>query len=435
MSQPQSVENPTVLERPNNKKTFTRRFIVLIREIIAILFWGYVITKIFFFDIDIFLVEHFSPSYRWVLDYKFVILVGIIAVILLVTKNKHIVTWSLFILFYPFIFIFWRIPVLIFKKKSWNLLFALIDSIVSFFKSIKLSFISTAIFIVSITVILLTSNNILLWISLVLLLLLHFWAYILKILQVFRPSSIYRVYSKVFNVLSEFVRFKPALASSPAPSPAPGPTMASYVLNEKELEIPIENLDEKQLQKWVTGVQYLVFFNRVCLFVSKKIKAYQDSKFNIFSSIFGILIIVLYTVFVFASINFGLFKINHAYYSFPIEPTFFSFIYYSFNNFVFNTIREIIPASPISQVVSMVESFFALFLGAILISLVLSFRSQRETEELNNVIKYLTEEGIKTEGYLKEKYKINNIEEAMQALRKLNAYFVDLLYKITETIN
>lgn len=83
----------------------------------------------------------------------------------------------------------------------------------------------------------------------------------------------------------------------------------------------------------------------------------------------------------------------------------------------------------------MAESFFALFLIAIFISLVLTFRSQRETDELNKLIIYLTEEGTKAEGYLKDKYKLSNIEEAMQALEKLNAFFADFLYKITDTLS
>ena len=32
------------------------------------------------------------------------------------------------------------------------------------------------------------------------------------------------------------------------------------LLDEKELELSIETMDEKQLQKWTTGVQWLVLF-------------------------------------------------------------------------------------------------------------------------------------------------------------------------------
>jgi hypothetical protein len=65
---------------------------------------------------------------------------------------------------------------------------------------------------------------------------------------------------------------------------------------------------------------------------------------------------------------------------------------------------------------------------------VLSVRSQRDADELIDVIKNLTEEGIRVEGHIKDKYRLNNIEEAMQSLQKLHASFIDFIYKITETI-
>jgi hypothetical protein len=101
---------------------------------------------------------------------------------------------------------------------------------------------------------------------------------------------------------------------------------------------------------------------------------------------------------------------------------------------LFNSIPEIIAKTPVSQVASMIESLFALFLIGILVSLVLSVRSQRETDELNEAIKDLTEEGIRVEGHLKDKYRLGNIEEAMQALQKLHSFFIGFIYKITETI-
>jgi hypothetical protein len=285
MNQPQDSSDHEVPQRPKKTRTTMRRLLIFIREILAILFWVYVITKVFVFDIDIFLVANLSPNYTWLINYKFFILIGILAIILLVTKNRHILAWSLFILFYPVILFFWRIPVLVFRKKSWNLVFALIDSVVSLFKSFKVTFIVTAFYLISVVVILAASHMILLWVSLIVLLVIHFWAYIQKIIQVFKPSGVYQAYSKVFSFFGDFVRFRPAPAAS------------ATVLSEKELELPLEDMDEKQIQKWTTGVQWLALFNRVCLFGAKNIKAYQNSRFNIISSVFGILILVLYTVF------------------------------------------------------------------------------------------------------------------------------------------
>lgn len=313
MVQPQNSINQESSQHPNKNKTIKRRILVLIRELLSIFIWVYVIIKLFIFDIDIFLVGNLSPNYVWLINYKFFILIGILAIIMLVTKNKHILSWSLFVFFYPVILLFWRIPVFLFKKKSWNLVFALIDSIISFFRSFKQTFILTAFFLISAVVILVATNDVLLWISLIVLFSIHFWIYIQKMILVFKPSGVYHVYSKVFSFLGDFVRFNP---------PPSGPTL---VLNEKELELPLESMDEKQLQKWTAGVQWLAMFNRVCLFVAKRIKSYQESKFNIISFVFGIMILVLFTVLSFALMNFCLYKINPHNFGFPTEPTFLIF--------------------------------------------------------------------------------------------------------------
>ena len=70
----------------------------------------------------------------------------------------------------------------------------------------------------------------------------------------------------------------------------------------------------------------------------------------------------------------------------------------------------------------------------IFVSLVLSVRSQRDADELNELIKNLTEEEIRVEGHIKDKYRLNNIDEAIQSLQKFHAVFIDFIYKITETI-
>ena len=101
---------------------------------------------------------------------------------------------------------------------------------------------------------------------------------------------------------------------------------------------------------------------------------------------------------------------------------------------MFNQIQEIVATSPISQVASMVEYFFALFFVAILISLFLSVKNQKDSDELNEVIEQLNEEGTRIEDFMKDKYKLSNIEEAIKALEKLQATIVDFLYKITEAI-
>ena len=404
-----------VAQSPTKKdKGAIGHFLSMIREIVAILFWIYVVTKLFVFDIDLFLIQEFLPNYAWLLNVKFFILIGTAAVIWLITKNRHFLVGSLYIISYPIILV-WKITFFIFKQRSWILAFAFFNAVISFFKSIKYNFITVALFLVSLAIIFGFSNETLLWLAIVAVLGILCMIYIRRFILVFKSSSIFQMYIKLFSGIRKH-------------------GVSSFVLEESIKNVPITSLDQKQLEKWSTNLQTSVLFNRVCLFTGKKLRDYQISGLNIVSYVLIILLLVALTIFTFAAVNYGLFKIDNSFFGYKASPSFFIFFYYSFNNLLFNSIQEIVPATPVSQIVSMVESFFALFLVVILVSLLLSVRSQRHVEELNVVIEGIEKQGKEMEGFIRDEYKISNIEDAMAELEKLKAGMTKFLYKITESI-
>jgi hypothetical protein len=259
------------------------------------------------------------------------------------------------------------------------------------------------------------SNKGMLWAASSLILVILSITYIHRFILVFKPSSIFQVYITIFSGIKKHG------ASLFAP-------------DESIRNIEVVNFDQKQLEKWTVNLQNSVLFNRVCLFAAKKLRDYQNSGLNIIYYVLTILLLILITVFSFAVINFGLYKISDTLFSFPATPNFFTFFYYSFNNLLFNQIQELIAVGPISQTVSMIESFFALFLVVIFVSLLIFVRGQKHAEELNEVIKGVEEQGKSIEGYIRDEYKFNNIEDAMAELNKLKAGLAKFILKITESI-
>lgn len=404
-----------IAPKEKKEKDVVDHALATIREVVAILFWVYVFSKLFIFDIDIFLVQKFAPSYAWLLSFKFFIFIGTIAIIWLITKNKHVILWSLYIFFYPAIVLLWKLPYFVFKQKSWIFAFAVINAVISFFKSLKYNFITAAFFLVALAIIFGFSNPNLLWPAIAAVLVTLSMIYVHRFILVFRPSSIFQVHIKIFSGIRKNAA-------------------TSFALEAEIKNLPVTDLSEKQLEKWVANLQTSVLFNRVCLFAAKKLRDYQNSGLNIVSYVLTILLLVALTIFSFAAINFGLYKVDLSTFAVTGTPTFFTFFYYSFNNLLFNSIAEIMPATVMSQTASMVESFFALFLVAIFISLLLSVRSQRHAEELNEVIKGIEEQGADIESFIKDEYRINSIEDAMAELEKLKAGMAKFLYKITESI-
>lgn len=403
---------------PKHKKGIITYLAKITREIIAALFWLYVLIKLFIFDIDVFLVGKFLPGYAWLINLKFFILIGIIAMVWLLTKNKDILIWSFYIFFYPGIVLFWKIPKFIFKQKSWIFAFAFINAIISFFKSVKYNFITLAIFLISVAIVFSFSNEKLLWPAILAILVFLLITCARRFILVFKPSSVFQIHRKIFSDIRK--RGKASLTL--------------FALDENIKNLPVESLDSKQLEKRTTNLQMSVLFNRICLFTAKKLRDYQDSKLNVVSYVLTILLLIVLIIFSFSVINYGLYKIDNNLFSFSSVPTFFTFFYYSFNNLLFSSIQELAPVMPISQTASMIESFFALFIVVIFVSLLLSVKSQSHLEELTEVIKGIEKEGESMEGFIRDEYKINNINDAIAELEKLKAGLVKLIYKISNSI-
>lgn len=139
---PLVTENLPVREKA--KLPIVNKFI----KLFSVLFWSFVILKLFFFDIDFYLFNKYLPEYVSLLDYKFVIGITLFAIVLIIVRRKIVFLWATYILLFPFILSFWRIPYFIFKQKSWVFAIATINSVIGFFVSFRQAIITTAIYII-----------------------------------------------------------------------------------------------------------------------------------------------------------------------------------------------------------------------------------------------------------------------------------------------
>ena len=387
-----------------------------LREILAVSFWFYVFVKLFIFDFDIYLATTFLPEYAWLLDLKFFILIGLIAIVWLFTKNKHIGLWFAFVISYPWI-LAWRILVILYKQESWILAFAFINAIISFFRSIRVIFIGSSFLLVSVVIVIYASNKPLLWLANGIILALLLLAYVHRFVLVFRPSGIFQAHINLFSGIREH-------------------GTKQFVLDESIKILPVASLDKGQLEKRTTNLQMSVLFNRTCLFTARRLRDYQSSGVSTISGILTILLLILLTIVSFAAINLALYKIDPELFDVSISQAgFFIFFYYSFNNLLFNSIKEVTPIMPISQAASMAESFLAFFLVVIFVSIILSVRGQRYSEELNQAIDRIEKEGADMESFIRSEYSVGGIDDAIHELEKVKASFISFILRYPRTLS
>lgn len=338
------------------------------------------------------------------------------AVLLAIVRRKVIILWTLYVLFFPIIILFWKIPYFIFKQKSWVLAIATINSVIAFFFSFKQALITSAIFIASSVIILKASNSYILYGSALMIMITLIITYFYRFIMIFRSSKVNDFYIDILSKSRQKNLTK------------------QFVMDESLKNLPYSQLSEKQLEKWIQNLQSTVLYNRIFLFMARKIKNYQDSKLNYAFYANTTVFLLLLTILSFSFINLALYKVDTSAFKVSEAPSFFSFFYYSFNNLLFNAVDEMKPITMYSQLASMIESFFALLMGMIFVTLLFSARSERHTRELDLIIMQFEERGKDLELFIRKEYNINSIEEALELLKKVQAVFINFLYKLTDNI-
>src|SRR4051812_31644477 len=86
-------------------------------DLLAILFSLYAFVKLFVFDLDVYVVSLISPEFAWLLNYKILIVLGVVLVAMAVTKSLTLGLAAAYVAFYPFVILLWKIPRFVWKQQ------------------------------------------------------------------------------------------------------------------------------------------------------------------------------------------------------------------------------------------------------------------------------------------------------------------------------
>ncbi|HYA34684.1 MAG TPA: hypothetical protein VEF03_03645, partial [Candidatus Binataceae bacterium] len=245
------------------------RLLSLSRHILGLGFWTYAILKLFVLDVDVYLAHRFLPEYYWLLRYKLLLFAGAGSLTWLCVPSN--VFWPLVLhtAFYPIILATYYLPNWILRRRSWVFTIACLNSVLSFFTSVKYNFIGLTVFVISFLVVIKSQERIFLIPALLAIAGILTVLYVYRFAIIFRPSKVFRLYTRVFNFFGE-------------------KSEALFVPADKTLiETPVENLNANQLQLRTTSLQMAMIFNRLCIFAGKKLRDYQESRLDVISYIVG----------------------------------------------------------------------------------------------------------------------------------------------------
>ncbi len=394
------------------KKKKENKKITLSMIILSIILWIMIFIKLLVFDIDIYLVNKIFPSLTNLFNFKFLGVLVFICFILLFYRQKFKFVVP-YIIFFPIICICFYLPYYIFKRRSSILFIIVLNSILLFFTNFKKGILITTSFILSCIFVLEYSSKSLLITSIIVVFNIIVICYWMIFSSVFKESKIQKYYLILIN------RFD----------------ISNLKLqSEKTINRPFELLNENEKVVRNNDLQIVVLINRICLFASHELQKYQRSRLNIVSYCFAVILLAIFTVFSFALVNYGVYKLEANMYTSTEKPSLFLFIYYSFNNLLSHPITELSPISNLTRSLSMIETLFGFILVVILVTVIFSFKREKFTDELNVSIRRFERIGEDLERIIQKKFKLNNIEEALIELEKVKVAFIKLIFLLSEKI-
>lgn len=377
----------------------------ILREIFAIALWTYVATKMFIHNVDIYIANLHVSGFQWILEHQ---LVSIAITITLYASAFGVLRTfcsTFFLISYPFIVIPWRIILITFsiskfivKKINAVQAFSIANTTFVLFKDLRYNLTTTVLYLAMFGTSIKTNNKPLLYVAAIALPIMLVVSYARRVSLVFQPTSLFSACKKFLTGVGAANSLKP---------------------DDTTLGISISLLSEKQISQRKNSLGLSVIYNKLCLFLAKNLRSYQDSWVPVISGVISIIWLLILTITTFAFINLSIYKISTKLFLFSEAPSLFTFFYYSFKEFVFNTIPQLIPTSHVSQSFEMAENFSALFLSIIFVFLALTVKNERYSREVDNIIFILEEKGQDMENLIKERYSIQDVNEAITELKRL----------------
>jgi hypothetical protein len=349
------------------------------REIISLLLWLGIVVQVLIFNIGGYLIS-LSPHIAIASQFRFLVLLAVISICWLMLGNHRFVAFFGYIFLYPFIFISWHVPRLLFR--NWAIIVAFSPAVYIIASSLKRSFILFSVAFVSVFVICLSPNRIPIGLGMTFLGCYLIQHYINRFRLAFSPATFFaKVTETIKNIWG---RLKQTDLLKPPTDTTPG--------------------SDGYEQKY--GAQLLTAYSIITslFFLGDRIRQVVNSRKVDFYLASSILYTFLLTAFIFAIEYLGLERLIPGSFTGVNNPGLLYFIGYSFDTLMTSDISPLRALSSLAQVISYVQLFGALLIIVLLVFVILTSIRERYKQDLESVVNELSSASDKLEEVLEANY-------------------------------
>lgn len=407
--------NKTEKEKEKEKENKKRnRYLGIIGTVLGSVFWLYFIIQSFFYNLDN-LISTKIPSIDFLVDYKFFVFLGLATLCAITIKRYYLV--YLYILFFPLILFLWKIPLLIYRFKSWLLVLTIIETITSLFYKFKTRLIVITASLFSFLVIFVSSSKPLLLLAVLALSLVSLFTLARTVYLSYKTSIFFSFQSKLIG------KFRKS-----------GIAQSMITVDSKVKKSKTKKLTKEQSTAILSNIQMSLLFNRSIYFWAYQLEKYKQSRIGFILS--GVSYVWLYIKLgiLLGFINYALYKIEPTNFIIHNTDSFINFLYYSFNSMFFNEIGGILANSDTTIVIRIVSGITGILLiGVLALNFVYVAKQTKNDDELTRAIKDIKDEGKELEKHIKSEFQVTTAE-AIEKLAELKAGMLTLILKITSQL-
>lgn len=394
-------KEPISDEQKKQKKGMKRW--VFVADLTGAVTWAYWFIKFFVADVDVLLIRAINPGLQWILGFKSIgFLFALFVVGIFVWKIKTVL-FVVYVLFFPLIVLFWKVPKVVFKSKSWIFALAAINTLGLAFKNYRYNLITKSISIIFIILVLYTDVKPVLMVAAAGLLAVIVIATFRITKNAFSPDWFIQVHEKIIRRL----------------------TSTNQKEEEDELSRDIEagkvtTLDENQVQALINKINSSLFVNRGLYFWAYQLRRYRQSGLSIAFNIMSVLWLLAGFIVCFWVINLAIYKIDPSQFHFDYSSSRLAIFLYSFTMLFLGDAAGITPVGDLAIVTRIIAGALgAVFVTLVIINVFLTFKHAKDEEGLNDLVATLKKRAKSTEDNFRKRYSLS-IDEAAQKMQDMN---------------
>ena len=334
---PKAADEPPKRRRGEARRKKRLRQRVLGLDVVATVAWVAVIVKLFIGDLDRVLLASVAPQVVWILDLRWFLVLALAALLLLLFRNRTLGLGLAYVLGYPLVLLFWKLPKLLIRRRSPLLVVVIAGFATSLAARARLFVYALALACLSALIIVLSNTDWLVGAAMVSVLITLVWWLIVTSIDLLRSTSFISAQEKVIETILDWNLIE------------------RFMSPQRPDRISLNDWGADDAKAYRDSAGNAVLANRILRFWAYSLDQYRKGPSVVILNALVVIGLVVQVVVVFTFLNYGVYVINTAEFSYSVAPNWWTFAYYSAAGSFFGEVNALAPVGSIAIIVKLLN--------------------------------------------------------------------------------